>query len=133
MKCKVVIFDVLVLSLLACAQMGIADVLAQTGGPYDLSWSTVDGGGQASSGGTYWVGGTAGQPDAGDVLIGGGLELMGGFWSFQEGNPNAITLHSLGSESMLDSTGLAIGMAIGVIVSLGGPILWRRARQRNGL
>jgi hypothetical protein len=54
--------------------------LAQTGGPYDLSWSTVDGGGHTfSTGGDYSLGGTIGQPDAG-LLTGGDYTLGGGFW-----------------------------------------------------
>jgi hypothetical protein len=52
--------------------------LAQGG--YELSWWTVDGGGQMYSiGGGYELGGTVGQPDAG-VLTGGGYTLGGGFW-----------------------------------------------------
>ena len=47
---------------------------------YDLSWWSVDGGGQTfSSGGGYTLGGTAGQPDPG-LLAGGGFALGGGFW-----------------------------------------------------
>ncbi len=58
----------------------VAQVLAQTGGGYDLTWSTVDGGGYTwSEGGGYALGGTVGQPDAG-ALIGGGYTLSGGFW-----------------------------------------------------
>ena len=54
--------------------------LAQMGGGYDLTWSTVDGGGYTwSEGGGYSLGGTIGQPDAG-VLSGGGYTLAGGFW-----------------------------------------------------
>lgn len=54
--------------------------LAQSGGVYDLSWSTVDGGGGTfSTGGVYSLGGTAGQPDAG-VAAGGVYALGGGFW-----------------------------------------------------
>ena len=57
---------------------GIA--LAQVGGPYDLSWSTVDGGGHTfSTGGDYSLGGTVGQPDPG-LLTGGDYALGGGFW-----------------------------------------------------
>jgi hypothetical protein len=53
---------------------------AQVGGPYDLSWSTIDGGGWTfSTGGTYSLGGTIGQPDAG-VMSGGPYTLQGGFW-----------------------------------------------------
>ncbi len=54
-------------------------VLAQSGGGYDLAWSTVDGGGGRSIGGDYVVEGTIGQPDAGK-LSGGGYSLVGGFW-----------------------------------------------------
>ena len=54
--------------------------LAQSGGDYDLSWSTVDGGGGTfSTGGVYSLGGTAGQLDAG-LLTGGVYTLDGGFW-----------------------------------------------------
>lgn len=94
MKHKIVIFGVLVLLMIAYVGLGTVDALAQAGGPYDLSWSSIDGGGQASAGASYWVGGTTGQPDAGGVLTGGAFELTGGFWSFQEGNPTAVTLAS---------------------------------------
>jgi hypothetical protein len=54
--------------------------LAQSGGDYDLSWNTVDGGGGTfSSGGSYILGGSIGQPDAG-VMTGGDYTLGGGFW-----------------------------------------------------
>jgi hypothetical protein len=53
---------------------------AQTGGGYDLTWSTIDNGGGASAGGGYTLNGTIGQPDAGTALAGGGYTLVGGFW-----------------------------------------------------
>ncbi len=54
--------------------------LAQSGGGYDLTWNTVEGGGYTwSEGGGYALGGSAGQPDAG-ALAGGGYALSGGFW-----------------------------------------------------
>jgi hypothetical protein len=54
--------------------------VAQSGGGYDLSWNTVDGGGHTfSAGGDYSLGGTIGQPDAG-LLVGRGYTLGGGFW-----------------------------------------------------
>ena len=37
---------------------------AQSGGGYDLAWSTTDGGGGTSSNGGYTLAGTIGQPDA---------------------------------------------------------------------
>lgn len=59
--------------------LSVVPALAQTGGVFELSWSTVDGGGGASSGGTYSLNGTTGQPDAG-VMSGGDFTLSGGFW-----------------------------------------------------
>jgi hypothetical protein len=71
----VVAFTVLTMLVLA------AGAQAQSGGGYDLSWSTVDGGGQTwSTGGVYSLGGTIGQPDAGSEHGGGNYELQGGFW-----------------------------------------------------
>ena len=57
--------------------LGAAIVQAQL---YDLSWTTIDGGGGTSTGGDYSISGTFGQPDAGEVLIGSVYELTGGFW-----------------------------------------------------
>lgn len=66
--------------LLATAILGEGGVVAQTGGGYDLTWSTIDGGGGSSAGGGYQLIGTLGQPDAGPTLSGGGYSLSGGFW-----------------------------------------------------
>jgi len=54
--------------------------LAQTGNGYDLTWHTVDGGGGTASGGTFTLMGTAGQPEPGPPLTGGGFTLYSGFW-----------------------------------------------------
>lgn len=63
--------------LLLCAVSGAA----QTGGPYDLHWNTIDGGGTTNAtGGAYVLSATIGQPDAG-TLSGGSYVLSGGFWS----------------------------------------------------
>ncbi len=51
----------------------------QTGGPYELRWSTIDGGGGTNSGGPYTMTGTIGQPDS-DWSSGGDYEILGGFW-----------------------------------------------------
>ena len=57
----------------------LSPALAQSGGPYELSWSTIDGGGGMSIGGPYALTGTIGQPDAA-YSAGGNYELLGGFW-----------------------------------------------------
>lgn len=51
---------------------------APTFGDYDLSWSTIDGGGGTSSGGTYTLMGTIAQHDAA-YLSSDDYELLGGF------------------------------------------------------
>jgi hypothetical protein len=67
------------LSLVALA----TSARAQSGGPFDLSWSTIDGGGGASASGQFSLAGTVGQPDAGVLTLSGGqFSLTGGFWSF---------------------------------------------------
>jgi hypothetical protein len=68
------------LCVLAILLLAGGMALAQSGGGYDLTWSTIDGGGATySTGGGYTLGGTIGQPDAG-LLTGGGYSLGGGFW-----------------------------------------------------
>ncbi len=75
------------ISILACALAVTALLLfiapaamhAQTGGGYDLTWNTIDGGGGTSTGGEYTLMGTAGQPDGGPHS-GGGFTVAGGFW-----------------------------------------------------
>jgi len=65
--------------LVALTLWTVLPVRAQSGDGYDLTWSTIDGGGGVSSGGGYLLGGTIGQPDAG-AMTGGGYTLVGGFW-----------------------------------------------------
>ncbi|CUU34769.1 MAG: hypothetical protein K6U12_06140 [Armatimonadetes bacterium] len=70
-------------TLMLCAifatLLGVA--CAQSGGNYDLSWWTIDGGGVTfATGGTFNLGGTIGQPDASSALTGGTYSLTGGFW-----------------------------------------------------
>ena len=67
---------------------GLARAHAQTGGGptatlgtgYDLTWWTMDNGGDMfSAGGGYSLGGTIGQPDTG-AWSASGYTLAGGFW-----------------------------------------------------
>ena len=48
---------------------------------YSVDWFTVDGGGGASTGGSFAVSGTIGQPDAGGPMTGGDFSFTGGFWA----------------------------------------------------
>jgi len=69
-------------------------VAAQTGGGYDLTWWTVDGGGGAATGGGYTLTGTAGQPEPGPALSGGGYTLTSGFWP-GEGDAPPVSGHKI--------------------------------------
>jgi len=74
--------------MLAGLAVASAIAFAQSGGSYDLSWSTMDGGGEMSSaGGSYALSGTLGQPDARnhpEPMAGGDYSLTGGFWVIPE-------------------------------------------------
>jgi hypothetical protein len=48
---------------------------------YSIDWYKIAGGGGTSTGATYQVSGTIGQPDAGGPMTGGNYSLTGGFWS----------------------------------------------------
>ena len=49
---------------------------------YSIDWYKVAGGGGTSTGGTYQVSGTIGQPDASAApMTGGNYSLTGGFWA----------------------------------------------------
>ena len=70
--------------------LGIGTASAQTGGGYDLTWNSIDGGGATfSTGGGYSLGGTIGQADAG-TASGGAYALNGGFWAGVPANYNAF-------------------------------------------
>jgi hypothetical protein len=80
MKRAIVLFALAGLFLLAPVVQGWAQRPAQTGGDYDVSWWTVDGGGTtANRGGRYGLDATAGQPDAA-VWAGDDYALAGGLW-----------------------------------------------------
>ena len=59
----------------------IAALAAHLGGEdFDLSWTTIDGGGvMQSTGGDFELSATIGQPDAG-AMTGGDFEMTTGFW-----------------------------------------------------
>jgi hypothetical protein len=75
------------LAILLLPIVGGSVAVAQSGGPFDLTWYSVDGGGQTSppsgrsTGGSFALSGTIGQPDAGPPLGGGTFGLGGGFWT----------------------------------------------------
>jgi hypothetical protein len=103
----------LLASAVLAPSWGIAQAQSPSVAPlqpaYDLSWHTVDGGGYTwSDGGTYTLGGTIGQPDAGNLA--GASEppvrtytLGGGFW---EGGALAEVLYKIHLPLVLRRYGL---------------------------
>jgi hypothetical protein len=66
---------------------------------YSIDWYKISSGGGTSTGGTYQVTGTIGQPDAGSAMSGGPYSVTGGFWSLiavvqTPGLPNLSVAHS---------------------------------------
>ena len=69
----------------------IPAILAQD---YAIDWYTVDGGAEmASTGGTYELSGTIGQPDARnhpEPMTGGSYAMTGGFWVISASNASQV-------------------------------------------
>ncbi len=65
---------------------------------YTVDWYKIAGGGGASTGGTYQVTGTIGQPDASGAMSGGNYSVTGGFWALISvvQTPGAPTLYISG-------------------------------------
>jgi hypothetical protein len=81
----------LALSIVILCGLLVASVAWAGSASYDLFWWTVDSGGATfSSGGSYELGGTIGQPDAG-TLGGGDYALGGGFWGGGAAQPSTGT------------------------------------------
>jgi hypothetical protein len=55
--------------------------LSVLGQSYTIDWYKIAGGGGTSTGGTYQVSGTIGQPDASGAMSGGQYSVTGGFWA----------------------------------------------------
>ena len=91
---------------------------------YSINWYKIAGGGGTSTGATYSVSGTIGQPDASTAMTGGRYSLTGGFWSIiaviqTVGLPNLVITHSgasviiswpdTGNYTLLQNTALNTG------------------------
>src|SRR5256885_8929585 len=79
--------------LLAVLLLGLA-VSAQAAASYSIDWFTVDGGGGTSTGGSYSLSGTIGQPDA-CRLSGGSYVVNGGGLGGGRAVPGASSVGAL--------------------------------------
>lgn len=82
--------------LLSTLSFQLATVFGQS---YSVDWSKIAGGGGTSTGATYSVTGTIGQPDASGAMNGGNYSVTGGFWALIQvvQTPGAPTLYISGS------------------------------------
>lgn len=72
------IWKAVVLTAGTLSILGGSIALSQSGGGFDLSWASVDGGGGSSQSSAFHLVGVAGQADAG-VSSGGAFKLSGGY------------------------------------------------------
>ncbi len=74
----------LFLVLAGCLLLAGSAVNAQTGGDYELIWTTIDGGGGALSGGDYSLVSSIGQSEPGATQNGSVYSLNGGVFDAGE-------------------------------------------------
>jgi hypothetical protein len=113
-KCFILIFSTSVI---------VPVTFAQNGGGFDLSWSTIDGGGGASRGGAFSLNGTIGQADAG-TLSGGTFTVAGGFWSVTNSTapaPPALSISRAFPSLIFSWTGPADGWVLDQTTALTVP------------
>lgn len=126
-------FSFILVAICAASAMFASTSHAQSGGQFDLSWSTIDGGGGTSSGGQFVLNGTIGQPDAG-VLTGGQFKLEGGFWSgirlFQTPGAPILKIKLIGGGQAVISWPVSVtGFTLEETVTAAQPNSWSAAPQ----
>lgn len=82
----------------ATTALPLLHAATSSGGPYTLTANNASGGGGSSTGATYAIQGTTGQPD-GATLTGGSFTLTGGFWGITiviptPNAPNLVISHA---------------------------------------
>ena len=92
--------------ILLAALFAVPTASAQTGGVYELTWTTLDGGGGNAAGSPYAVSATIGQHDAG-ILSGGAYVLEGGFWNTMTPANNPPTLGTVTPSALTSMPGIA--------------------------
>jgi hypothetical protein len=118
-------------ALLAFTLLAVTVALAQSGGAYNLSWNTFDGGGATfSTGGVYSLGGTAGQPEAGS-MNGGVYALTGGFW--QAGASATTSVNLAGFKARIGKAGdVVLRWKTTTEAQTAGFNIWRKTGTKKG-
>jgi hypothetical protein len=126
MKTKFTLFAV---AVIACA---MSTARAQSGGPFELNWCTIDNGGGVSRGGQFELSGTIGQHDAG-ALTGGQFKLEGGFWNgltvAQTAEAPVLKIKFIGGQAILSWPLDAAGYILEETSAVAQPNTWNPAPQ----
>src|SRR5262245_53733305 len=103
--------------LAAAAVALLAFVKPAAAQPFSIDWYTIDGGGAMNTtGGSFTLSGTIGQPDAG-TMSGGSFTLNGGFWYPQAPAlpPPTCDLDGLGDGATILDALMLVDIAGGLI------------------
>ena len=95
--------------------MFAANAFGQTGGGYEITQSVVASGGGQTTGGTFSLDGTIGQPLAGGALNSSPFSITSGFWNFSPSAPTAAMVAVSGRVRTAQGSGIR-----NVIVTLTG-------------
>src|SRR5665213_1470792 len=83
---------------------------------FSINWYKIAGGGCTSTGATYQVTGTIGQPDAGGAMSGGNFSVTGGFWSLisvvQTSGAPTLTITNSGNNVIVSWQSPATGFVL---------------------
>ena len=98
-----------------------------------MNWSTIDGGGGPSSGGSFSLNGTIGQPDASAPMSGGAFTISGGFWpGVTDIRPSLSIRHGTGNTVILSWLNPSTGYVLQQTTQLASPpsaIVWTDVAQ----
>ena len=110
--------------IVAVAALGWpAGAMAQS---YSIDWYKIAGGGGTSTGGTYSVSGTIGQPDASGAMTGGNYTVTGGFWALiqvvQTAGAPLLSITHVGNKAVVSWDPSVSGWTLQTNVNLATPI-----------
>jgi hypothetical protein len=107
--------------VIVCAALFAWNATAQS---YSIDWYKIAGGGGTSTGGTYQVSGTIGQPDASSAMTGGTYSVTGGFWSlYAVQTPGAplLTITCIGNQAIVAWDATVTGWTLQTNANLATP------------
>jgi hypothetical protein len=95
---------------------------------YSIGWYKISGGGGTSTGATYQVTGTVGQPDASSAMSGGQYSVTGGFWSLNAVVQTAgllnLSIAQSGNNVIVSWPTNSAGFNLQSAINLAAPAAW---------